>query len=734
MNIQEIKNGHQQVCQTLAEKRIKESLDTLGLFVKETHHSDLIDNHYNLEFTYKSLLKYMVEGASDPERQKVYNHLLRDIYLLTDRIFDHLLTRYAYGPFYETKRELQSTNLAEIFTTYIDLFSNLELKKLANPDATFTQEDQQQIFKLYNVIWTNTEENQDLTDKLTLLFDGERAPWYHKSLFVSAIILSLLQSFNLSYIILLLNLVKHPNDQVKIRALTGLLLLLYKYDDRLTFHPEIASRVKLLTEDAGLTTLIQAITLQLIRTRETEKISKKMTDEILPEVVKIHPRIKDKLDLENMISEKFMEDKNPEWEDFFKDTPGLVDKLEELTQWQMEGADVFLTTFKMLKHFPFFNHLPNWLSPFYLDNPDVLKALQFEKEFFNNPELLEGLADSRFLCNSDKFSLILSIPHMPTFQKEMMGQMFSAELQQMTDIEKDEKALDANQAKLVISNQFIQDLYRLLKVHPQKHHFEDVFSWPLLFHKKWFYKQCLPDDASLREIAEYYFKKNYFDDALNIFKELSAKHETEHGLMQKVAYCYQHLNDYESALAYYLKADLFANNSNWNKKKIALCYRHLKNPAKALEYYKEAERIMPDNLHTQASIGHCLLEMKDYTDALKYYFKVEYLDQKNTKVWRPIAWCSFVLGKFDQAEKYYHKLLISEKNKHDLLNMGHVCWCKGNRIEALSFYQKSIQASETSKEEFFNAFNDDTVYLIKHGVDKNDIPIMKDQIRYALES
>ena len=153
-----------------------------------------------------------------------------------------------------------------------------------------------------------------------------------------------------------------------------------------------------------------------------------------------------------------------------------------------------------------------------------------------------------------------------------------------------------------------------------------------------------------------------------------------------------------------------------------------------MKYYQKAEKVDPNNLHTQVSIGHCLLEMKEFDEALKYYFKVEYLDPKNKKVWRPIVWCAFTLGKFEQAEKYCLKLIEDVPTQNDYLNMGHITWSKGDRQEALEWYQKCITQPSYSLEKFLEAFENDKETLIKHNIDANDIPIMLDQLRYYLEN
>ncbi|MBK3518411.1 tetratricopeptide repeat protein [Carboxylicivirga marina] len=734
MNVKEIKASHTKICQLLSQKNIKDSLDVIQLLVKESHNGDLIDQHYNLEFTYKNILKYTVEGITDPERQKIYNHLLRDVYSLSDKVVDVLLSKYSSELIYENRKKYSSEKLKSVIDEIDTIWASVELQKVVNNNAENNPELYRAIDELFNLVWSASA--LDVVDKelLNNLLLTSSIPVAYKATLVGAIYLSLMNSFSYDYLHLLIELCIHPEDEVNARALTALLLALNKYDARLPLYPELYTQLFMMIEEGNHQELIQGVALQLIRTRETEHISKKLSDEILPEVVKMHPKLKDKLDLDNLISDSLEEGKNPDWEDVFKDSPSLMNKMEELTQWQMEGADVFLSTFKHLKHFSFFNKVANWLLPFYPTHPDVVNALSTEDDVFNNNSLLEGLASSRFLCNSDKYSLILSIPHMPGMQKEMMGQMFSAEIEQMVEMQKDEQMLQANQQKLVASNQFIQDMYRLLKVHPQKHQFSDVFAQKMDFHNRWFFNQILDDGKSLREIGEYYFKKNYFEDALEIFHKVAGRMDNGKDVLQKIAYCYQQAEDFQKALDYYLKAELLGANSVWNKKKIALCYRNLKNPQKALEYYKDAEKLGPDNLHTQVSIGHCLLELEDFEQALKYYFKVEYLDPGNNKVGRPIAWCSFVEGKFEQAEKYYHQLIVSEKNKHDFINLGHTLWCRKMRKEALSYYQKSIQLPNHSLDDFIETFNGDTPYLKNHGIDAGDIPLMLDQIRYSLES
>ncbi len=737
MDFKIIQKKQATIYRLLTSKRLKDALDLIGSMVIETHKSELIDTHYNLEMTYKSLLHFTVEGFSDPQRQTIYNHLVIDLFELADRVNLEMLTRYGQGLYYETARKYQGAQgdvFIEALASLTRLYDIWQLKSEGSQTLQLFDEELTQAYSsLFEIlltqhkIWSHEPELQQL-------FNDSKLAWPQLSVFTSAITIQLLHQFNLRGLHFLFGLSAHSNEQIKQRALTGLLLVLFKYDSRLKLYPEIKERLHVLMDKLPSPNHIISVLIQLIRTHETEKLEKKLTDEILPEVARIHPNLRNRLDLDNILGESFMEGKNPDWEDIFSDSPGLMDKLEEFSKLQMEGADLFLSTFRMLKHFPYFQRTENWFMPFFSPNAFISDILKNETGAFNNPDLIQGMAESGVLCNSDKYSLILSIPQMPAAQKDLMGQMFMAELGAIRDIEKSDQLIGPEKAALTITNQYIQDLYRFYKVHPSKYTFDDPFSWKLDFHNCWFIGIMFPDATILEKLGEYFFGKDRYQEALEVYQMLAKRSKPSMQLLQKEGFCHQQLGDYEKALQLYLQADLFETSQVWNLKKIALCYRHLKNPDKAVEYYLQAEKIKPDNLHTQVSIGHCLLEMKNYAEALKYYFKVEYLDPKNKKVWRPIVWCSLALGKFDQAEKYCLKNLEESPSQHDFLNMGHIKWCQGNRKEALAWYQKCIKHPGNSLPEFLESFENDKSMLVEHHVDEADIPIMMDQLRYYLQN
>ncbi|MBM3437011.1 MAG: hypothetical protein FJY07_12435, partial [Bacteroidetes bacterium] len=477
---------------------------------------------------------------------------------------------------------------------------------------------------------------------------------------------------------------------------------------------------------------VELIAIQLLKSKDTERITKKFEDEILPEMVKFQPILKDKLDLDNILSNDYTDDKNPDWERVFKDAPDLLDKLQEISKMQMEGADIFMSAFSRLKNFDFFNEIVNWFKPFHADNYVINDILVKEGQQLDVPVFLAGLSKAFFMCNSDKYSFCLNIQYMPDLQKGMMLEMFNAEIENIREIQQEDEMLDKSLIVKSINLQYIQDLYRFFKLHPLKSELPDIFNMRLDFYRCSFFGKLVTDQSTLQNIGEFFFDRNYFEQALEVYLILNQNGDNSPEVFEKIAFCYQKMKNYSEALNFYKKAELFDVNRLWNLKKIAYCNRQLKNHDESLKYYLEAEKAAPDDLYIQTYIGHSYLDLRLYEKALEYYYKVEFLADQNKKVLRPIAWCNFVLGKFDTARSYYERLMVSEANKHDFMNLGHLEWCSGNKNAALKNYKISLSRDDNNMKSFMAAFEEDKKYLQGFGIEQSEINLMIDYLKYMV--
>jgi len=741
MTGKELKDKYTQICNLLSARKLKPAFDLLEQLISGTGLAELHEQYSSLEQNYKFMLKYTVEGINDPERQKIYEHLLISTFELTDITYENLRMKFSQTIEYQKKR-----GFAKHFITNLESFSNdlekysiqKELRTLLSDSSSESSDiyldaelHLQKIFTIFYHFWFVDRLTGDEIQFLGSFLRNDSSPSFEKSMVITAITLSLMRYFDEHKIILLFNACEDEDEEVSQRALIGLVIGIYYYDQRMPFFHAITGRLQIFMENKRFRYGFEKTILQFIRSKETEKIQRKLQDEIFPEMIKLSPNLRNKLSIESMLGEGLTEDKNPAWQEILKDAPGLMGKMEELTEMQMEGADVFLSSFSMLKHFPFFSELANWFFPFTPQHPEILRN-PINKESTEDLAFTQLIMKSPMLCNSDKYSFYFSIMNIPPDYKKMVSDSLKAEAEQLDEIAKDGSFLTPNKNAEIIISQYIRDIYRFFKIHPQHADFEDIFAWKYDFHNKFAFSKLLGEDQKMqRNIAEFNFAKNYFHEAADLF-EMLLQETDDAEMLQKLAFCYQKMGDYKKALNFYLKADLFDQNKLWNYKKIALCYRNLKKSAKALEYYQLAEILESDNLTLQISIGQCQMELNLIEQALKTYYKVEYLSPGNKKIWRPIGWCLFLLGRIDQAEKYYDRLISDHPNKYDLLNMGHVQWCLGNRKTALEYYKKSINDSDSSEKDFMEAFDEDVQNLIKQGVNPDDVPIMLDQLRYFL--
>jgi len=743
MTFKEIRNNHQKASAYIIDRKVGFALDIYFEMAGEA-----TSDFYRIQLekhkeTYRNILDHAFQDVSDPQRDQIYLHLLKSILEVGDQLKEHLLTTHQKSSVYKTKWKLeQDVQAGKI--RYQDLLEKLTLDRelddlLKDSNIQSEEEGDQEAFDrdelysyLFRIIWLTDKYGEAEMELLQDIKDSEKVPWHDKSLFVSALTLSALRSFDERKVELLFDFYDKQQDEVWQRALVGIIYALYEYDQRIEFYDRLLERLDSYAGNGLLERNIEAIIIQTIKSKETEELTRRWEEEILPEIMKMRPNIEKKLDLENIVSEKFLEDKNPEWEKVFEDSPDLLDKIQEFSKMQMEGSDVFMSAFGRLKHFPFFQRISNWFIPFYKENPEVQQVSEGQEDVNLSP-LVEKLESSNFMCNSDKYSFCLNLQYIPEEQKNTMMQLFNEEMKQMDEIGQDEEMLNDFARTKSIYTQYIQDIYRFFKLHPLKNEIDDIFQHKLDIYNTRFYNRIVRNKKVRRNIAEFYFERNHFDQAVEVFKNLDEEQRNTAEVTEKIAYSYQRLGDYQDALDYYLKAELFDTNKAWINKKIALSYRYLNQPERALQYYQEAEKLEPDNLYIQAYIGHSLFQLKRYEEALKYYFKVEYLAPENAKIRRPIAWCSFILGKFEAAENYLLKLLEKESRYFDYITLGHVYWCMNDIGKAQQAYRDAALHGEAGFETFATSFLDDQEYLEAHGIQPFDIHLMMDRVKLLAE-
>ncbi len=705
-------------------RHVAEALKKLKAIATLQGDGGVLDSLTIHESNYQNILKYSFTSIVDPEREKIYKQLLVSLLECADR----LMQVQIIGRINEHNSSLIKSFISglyfreQLLDSYLNLFKN-NLSSV-NIDKDFNVDD------LFNLLLHTDRFGEREKDLVTLVFQNTSISWYVKAQLIGAVSLSLQRYFDVAKFNILMDCVNEHENVIWHRALVALVIACIQYERRIELYPALLYRIMAYKGNNEIEKNVELIVIQILRARDTEKISRKFREEIIPEVEKLRPKITERMKLDDILSENMFEEENPEWQNFFQDTPGLYDKMEQISKLQQEGADVFITAFGQLKHFAFFNTLSNWHVPFYKDNQEVRQALVSIDPSKLNP-FLEVMAASNMLCNSDKYSLCLNTALVPDVQRNMMFDVFKMEMQAMSELNEQDHLINTFSAAKEIYKTYIQDLYRFSNFYPNNSRFYNVFDKPFSLHNSLFLSYITDSENIKRNIAEYLFEKTYYAEAKLIYADLiKVKPEVE--LIEKCAYCYQKLKEYQTALDFYDQVALYSDLKVFHFKNMAYCYRRLRDYNSAIGLLQRIEKDYPDDLQNLVSLGYSLLDQDKYSEALAYFYKVEYLSPENHNVKRYIGRISFLMGKHDDALKYYHKLEeIGILKGSDCMNQAHVNWCLGNHSAALNSYQKAMAL--LGNKQFVAEIQTDEGHLLRQGIHKMDIPLLMDILLSPLQ-
>ena len=731
MNEQAIQEQYQHIVSLLEQKRLKEAQVQLEAFLWNCNDWTLRNRLEQAKVSYQYMLQYMRQGVNDPERQKLYRQLLAETRELGEQarisLLDEVSTHY-YHALHKNKRNMEAgygmSSWLKVLESFPDDMAVCQLmpdNKQSLDSALQRHEETAQY--LFLTTWGNSGWTAEEEQEARMYLESELLPVNDLCLFTGAVLLSLMECFDPRKFSWLLDAATHADTQVSQRALVIIAIVLHIHPNRLWLYPELEARLSLLNEDGSFGKQLNRVYIQLLRSQETEKIDKKMREEIIPEMMKNVSIMRNmKYGFEENMDE---DDRNPDWEKAFEES-GLGDKIREMNELQLEGADVYMSTFAQLKSYPFFQNPHNWFYPFDMQHSGIIR--EFGLKPTGDNAILSLILQSGFFCNSDKYSLCFTMAHIPQAQRNMMlSQMTSQDLNELMDESKSSGLRQYAQRPDVISNQYIHDLYRFFKLSQRRHEFRDIFKEEIALHRIPALKDILRKPELLVTIADFHFRKEHPAEALGIYQEVIDMNYADADIFQKTGYCLQKEKRYKEAISAYRKADVLKPDHIWTIRHLATCYRQLRDFASALEYYRKVEAMQPENRNVTFFIGSCLAEQERYEEALQCFFKLDLMENDCIKAWRAIGWCSFVSGKSEQAMRYYEKVLALKPIATDYLNAGHVALRLGNMEKAAELYGKAASESG-NRETFLDMFDKDKETLIKLGIDENDIPLIRDLV------
>lgn len=713
IDTEKVRELHTHIADLLRNEQLLKAFSKMKVLADEAADWNLRSEFENMEANYQRMLQFMLQDIAAPDREQIYYRLIMKGLILNDRLLRAVLAQTCSTSYYKGVRELmRRPNLSTIYDLAEWCRNILSTSNSAEDLYTELQSH------LFNTLWTSDIWSpSDRETAASLLND---LPENLAALSVSAVSMGFLEMYDPQKYLFLFDAYQHPSMVVNQRAVVGIALGGLHHDNRMRNSEEIIQRVEHMNENPEFKRDLQNAQLHILRSRETERISKFMNEEFIPEMLRNPILKKDKSGLDHLAIEDTF---NPEWEKWME-SKDVKNKMNIMSQLYSTGADIHMASFANMKNFPFFRETANWFLPFDTRHPAIASVAQQSGEWQNS--LLTQLIMGSEFCDSDSYSLYLFIASLPHNARDMMEK----HLPNISDEAKEQlnELYTQQHTRTNICKKYTQNIYRFFKLFARKHEFTDIFQEETNLQYTDTLLPLVSDPKHLSDVANLLFNEKHFEEAETMYSHLEMIDVPHFEISQKRGFCLQQLKRYDEAIEQYEKADLMRPDNLWNLTHLAQCYNYIDDVEKAAHYYLKAEEIAPDDLNLQLQTGNCLAKSGRYEEAFKRFFKVHYLNEKSTTVWRAIAWYSLMAGKMEQAERFYSLIETNggDKNESDLLNIGHMHWINRRFSSAVEYYKRCCEI--TGMETFREMILADSDDLILMRVSPMDLPLILDLV------
>lgn len=694
----------------LLHERLREALEQMQSLMSGVSDWSVISKYEDIKRSYSYMLQYYRQGFPDQHRSELYRQLIRRSIILNDDILQVRQQPLSMLLYYQHLRSTQTRRESiEVLRSTLESF-------IENND---TKAHERALELLFDLLWTNGSWTASDSSHMKELIDSPLVMEEDSALAVSAVTLSLLERFDHLKCLLLCHAAQSQSMTVSVRALMGLVITLIGYSDILPYFTEIGNAIALLADMPNIQRRMLQVQMALLACRETKEIDRRMREEIIPSMIH-NPKLGD-----IMREEMDGDGASPEWMEWME-KPEVHDKFMQISELQMEGADIYMSTFSHLKNYPFFRLIHNWFRVFSLEQPDVTASLG--NTFINSP-LAKMVFGNGLFCNSDKYSFALTLSNFSKEQSDMiLGQMDEPAREGIDGL--DMNNIPISKREVFTARQYAQDLYRFFNLFSRRHEFKNPFTMNLNVLQDSVLQTLIHGGEPLHTISSWLLSKEYYHEAVQaygIMQRGSDPYSSDYRFYQQMGYALQRTQQYDSALESYRRADILQPDNAWTLRHMAYCLRQTGKREHALEILLQAEKHEPNNLSLQIQIGDCLVDLMRYDEALMRFFKVDYLKPDYPKAWRAIAWCAFLAGRSDRSIEYYDRLLAAKPTGNDYLNAGHAYLAIGQVDKAVSLYRQSRDI--TGLKLFETEFNKDRSILIDKGVCPRDLPLLLDLVQ-----
>lgn len=653
---------YQSIRQELKDGNLRKVFPLLLNDVKSAGNWELKDEIESLWTTYQQMLIFALNGIKDPEGEKIRRRICNKLAAIVAKLEQQ--ERVKNNP--SEKYSQYKKTVSDIYT-FSALVSELEDVSRKATDLKSDADLRQSIFdyqmeklnaqheaaahNLFYLTWTSSLWKNSDVDKANDFMFSDDIPSDDKSLYIAAVTLSLLEYLDKRKVFFLLDCYLIDDMQVAQRALVGVVIMLTVHYNNLKDNEELADRLQAFSLTPQFVSDIYGTMMQLQLSCTTDRVTSKMRDDIMPALLqgKFGKMGNSSLNVDELT----LHDENPEWLDDAK----VDKKIREMSEMQLDGADVYFSTFCAMKGYSFFQQMPHWFYHFNIDGMFAYPELAtIKKSRIKN--IINLMLNNGPFCNSDKFSLCFTFKQLGGMAEDAVEAQISEQLngENVNDLISETKNADVKPSD--VRRQYIFDLYRFYYCYPYKAQFPNPFEKlksdtlsPLT--NGLFRKMLLGSEKELNQYAEFLMRKEFYDSALHLFILLPKNDVDEKyaSLWQRIGFCQQKLEMHDEAIKSYMTANALKPNSKWTLRHLASTLFLSKRYEEVIDVYKELLVYDQDNIKYLNNLADALYVTNRINEAIQVTYKIVYLDEENNDARYMLIWYHLLDGQIDKAGK-----------------------------------------------------------------------------------
>lgn len=676
---------------------LKKRLDTIGNY-------DLISAYEEAHNTYNAMLTYMLQGYMDTESTARRDELIRTLFSINDQAdrLERIKELNRASRYISTETRMRNAS-------FVNIVQRLEVELDEDEHET-------ELCNLFDYIWTCGAWKKSDYDTANVLLSSPNIKTNDKAVFISAVTLALIEMFDVRKLHLLFDAYLSESGIINQRALVGLVIVIRLYDSRLKCFPEIQARINIYADDPHFVSEMFSVMTMFQYSTITEQVSNIMRNDFWPLMMQKQKEM-------NKLSPKELEDEftrngeNPEWLNDSK----VRKKLAALTDMQRDGADLYMSSFRYMKGYPFFNAIPHWFYPF---DPHS----QFIKDkngdyIYSKFPIIKVMINNSAFCSSDLYSFCMMLNSISNVEANFFSSQISEQIsdEEMNTIMEDSFKKDIPNKD--IRRAYIFDLYRFYICLPYNRQFYNPFmetrknadgtdrKIPFSPLETEAFHFMLSHREEMIDMAEFFMRKGFYEAALEMYHVINPQQvEEDANIWQKIGFCKQKLGKEKSAYKTYLLADSLLPNSRWTMTHIAQLAMKLEIYDTALSFYDLLLMQDDENMKYLVNKATCEMKLEQYDDAITTLYKADYIDENNASVNEMMVECYLHVGQMQKAMDLLHKLIANADCPLELKIICSLLWYKNISAE---------RAMELLR---------DTLYIYNSGDERQPFPTLFNKV------